>query len=297
MKAWLKAFRLRTLPLAFSSILLGSFLAAKEHQFRLDILLLALLTTLFLQILSNLANDYGDYEKGTDNANRVGPSRTVQAGLISPTAMKAAIFLFGALAFASGCTLLYVAGAFQDTRILLFFLGLGVLCIIAAITYTMGKNAYGYKGLGDISVLLFFGFVGVLGTCYLMTKSFYPLHILPSLSCGLLAMGVLNLNNLRDIENDRDSGKRSIPVIIGFAAGKNYQLVLIITSYLCLLTFIVLSNNKWLDFLPLALLPLYILLLWKINKTTVHKEMDKFLKTTALLSLLTTCLVGIGQIY
>jgi 1,4-dihydroxy-2-naphthoate polyprenyltransferase len=293
-QAWLKAFRLRTLPLAFSSILLGGFLAAKEGGFDGWILTLSLLTTLFLQVLSNLANDYGDYVKGTDNEDRIGPARTLQAGLISQTAMRNAIVLFALLSLCCGLSLLYVAGAFSNARMFWFFLGTGLFCILAAITYTVGKNAYGYKGLGDISVLLFFGLVGVLGTHFLMTQTFRWSNVLPALSCGLLAVGVLNLNNLRDIENDQASGKRSIPVMIGFEAGKNYHLVLVLLAGVLLLVFNLFFANSWGKYSILLLLPLYVVHVLKVKSTTEHAAIDPFLKQLALTSLASTFVLGLG---
>ncbi len=293
-QAWLSAFRLRTLPLAFSSIILGAFLAAKEGAFNGGIFAFSLLTTLFLQVLSNLANDYGDYMKGTDNEARVGPSRTVQAGLISPNAMKIAIVLFSILSLVSGNGLLYFAGAFSDMVILGFFLGVGLFCILAAITYTVGSNAYGYKGLGDISVLLFFGLVGVLGTHFLMAHQFMAINILPALSCGLLAVGVLNLNNLRDIENDRASGKRSIPVMIGYEKGKIYHYILIVLSIVFLSIYLFSTFSNWLQLLPMILFPLYVFHILKVKSTLINRELDPFLKQLALISLATSLFFGIG---
>lgn len=295
-QAWLNAFRLRTLPLAFSSILLGSFLALKDGKFSFPILIWTLLTTLFLQILSNLANDYGDFVKGTDNDHRVGPARTLQAGLIKPNSMKLALVLFSLFSLVSGVSLLYVAGAFSDMRIFWFFLCTGLFCIMAAITYTVGSNAYGYKGFGDVSVLIFFGIVGVLGTHFLMTQQFLAINILPALSCGLLAVGVLNLNNLRDIENDKASGKRSIPVIIGFKNGKIYHYTLIVLSVVLLILFVFSTYTKPAHFLPILSIFLYIIHIKRVKNTVVNKELDPFLKQLALSSLISTISYGLGLI-
>lgn len=293
LQSWLHAFRLRTLPLAFSSIILGAFLAASESRFNSSIFMLALLTTLFLQILSNLANDYGDYVKGTDNAERIGPKRSVQAGLISVSAMKRALFLFSFLSLGSGIALLYVSGAFSDPRVFFLFLGLGILCIIAAITYTVGKNAYGYSGFGDISVLLFFGLVGVLGTHFLMTKHFTASNILLAFANGLLATGVLNLNNLRDIENDRNSGKNSIPVLIGFEAGKKYHFALISAAFTFIGLYCVLFLSGFAKLGFLLLLPVFLLHIKAVYKTRENKKLDPFLKQLAMTSLLSTFYIGI----
>jgi 1,4-dihydroxy-2-naphthoate octaprenyltransferase len=161
-QVWLKAFRLRTLPLALSSIGMGTFLAAYQGEFDGWIFLLCCLTTIFLQILSNLANDYGDTIHGADHADRVGPSRAVQSGLISQSQMNKALLIFIVLSLLSGVYLLLLA--LDDWLSVLLFLGIGLLAILAAIFYTMGKKPYGYAGFGDISVLIFFGFVGVAGS-------------------------------------------------------------------------------------------------------------------------------------
>lgn len=275
---------------------MGSFLALKDDKFSFPILIWTLLTTLFLQILSNLANDYGDFVKGTDNDQRVGPARTLQAGLIAPNSMKFALVLFSAFSLVSGISLLYVAGAFSDMRIFWFFLGTGLFCILAAITYTIGSNAYGYKGLGDISVLIFFGLVGVLGTHFLMSQQFLAINILPALSCGLLAVGVLNLNNLRDIENDKASGKRSIPVMLGFEKGKTYHYLLIVLSVVLLVIYVFTTYVEYANFLPLLSIFLYTIHIIRVKNTLINKELDPFLKQLALTSLFTSLLYGLGLI-
>ena len=204
-KAWLSAFRLRTLPLALASIGMGTFLAASFESMQPKVFLLSALTTIFLQILSNLANDYGDSIHGADSISRKGPQRAVQSGQISSKAMYVAIILFVFLSFTSGVWLLIEATNSWQTFGL--FLILGILAIIASITYTAGSNPYGYIGLGDISVLIFFGWVAVLGTFYLHTQFIDWWIILPASSCGFFATAVLNLNNIRDIESDKLAGK------------------------------------------------------------------------------------------
>lgn len=221
------AIRLRTLPLALSSILAGQAIAAQEHRLDLLIFLLACLTTIFLQILSNLANDYGDSIHGADNLERTGPLRAVQKGAISSLQMKSAISLIAALSFISGLILLFVAFK-ENWQVLITFLGLGVLAIAAAIFYTNGKRPYGYVGLGDVSVLIFFGPVGVVGSYYLQAQSLNASALGISLGIGALAVGVLNVNNLRDIKSDQLAGKLSIPVRLGFNRAKYYHIALLI---------------------------------------------------------------------
>lgn len=234
-KHWLHAFRLRTLPLAVSSIIVASALAWFHDGFKAPVLALALLTAILLQILSNLANDLGDHQHGTDNKERVGPQRAVQSGAISPVAMQRAMLLCGALAFVSGVTLIVTALGLSITT--LVFLLLGLLAIGAAVKYTFGKNPYGYAGLGDVSVLLFFGILGVCGTFYLHTKQFEPFILLPAFGFGLLSTGVLNVNNLRDIKNDKASGKITMAVRLGFDRAKGYHGILIVGGLLCLIVF------------------------------------------------------------
>lgn len=235
LKRWLQAFRLRTLPLAVSSIIAGSALAWFHDGFQAPVLALALLTAILLQILSNLANDLGDHLHGTDNKERVGPQRAVQSGAISPAAMKRAMLLCGALAFISGAALIVTALGLSVTA--LIYLLLGLLAIGAAVKYTFGKNPYGYAGLGDASVFLFFGIVGVCGTYYLHTKQFEPLILLPAFGFGLLSTGVLNVNNLRDIRNDKASGKITMAVRLGFDGAKGYHSLLVSAALLCLIAF------------------------------------------------------------
>src|SRR5690554_4435762 len=204
-QAWLHAIRLRTLPLALASILMASFMAQYHGLFRWEVFVLAALTTTLLQILSNLANDYGDSIHGADSAVRQGPIRAVQSGIISSGEMKKAMLVFALLSFISGNLLLFIA--LNDLFVYLSFVALGLLSIIAAVTYTSGTKPYGYLGLGDISVFLFFGLVGVLGTYYLHTLEFSPQLVLPAVSLGLFSTAVLNINNIRDINSDAQAGK------------------------------------------------------------------------------------------
>ena len=215
---WLLAARLRTLPLACSSILLGSGLAASRGAFDGTIMGLSLLTAILLQILSNLANDYGDAVSGADNGERIGPQRAVVSGLITRHQMCVAMGLTALAAVVSGLSLLVCAFGEAWQQILTFIL-LGGAAIVAAITYTVGKSPYGYRGFGDISVFLFFGLLGVLGSYYLFTHSLEWDLLLPATACGLLATAVLNINNVRDIETDAASGKITLAVRVPGWAG------------------------------------------------------------------------------
>ena len=293
-KPWIKAFRLRTLPLALSCIAMGGFLAASSGAFRWDIFLLSVTTTIFLQILSNLANDYGDSIHGADSADRKGPTRSVQSGAISPAQMKGAIFIFVLLCLASGISLLFISFGLNWSAILFFF-GLGVLSILAAIAYTVGKKPYGYAGLGDFSVLIFFGLIGVMGSAYLFTKQVSWIQVLPAMSCGFFSMGVLNINNIRDIESDRKAGKFSIPVRIGRERAIVYHWFLLTAGMGSTLTFVMLTYQSPLQLLFLLSFPLLI-----VNGITVQRkpsdQLDPYLKQLALSTLLFVLLFGLGQV-
>ena len=228
---WVSAARLQTLPLSFGSIILGSCLAVRYGHFSWPIFSLALLTTLLLQILSNYANDLGDTLHGADAERSEGPARMVQLGLITTKQMRTAVVGVGVAAFLSGVMLLLFSNLSQQEW--LAFLGLGIVSIAAAYLYTNGWRPYGYLGLGDVFVFIFFGLVGVLGPFYLMTHTFETEILLPASAAGFLATGVLNLNNIRDIVTDRRAGKLSIPARIGFRFAKVYQLVLLFGAVCC----------------------------------------------------------------
>ena len=296
MSPWISAARPRTLPLALSSILMGCFLAYSHHVFSWSIAILACLTTILLQVLSNFANDYGDTVNGKDTDARQGPTRAVQSGAITPQAMKKVMFVFAILSFISGTALLYEALKDATWQIFATFFGLGVLAIIAAITYTAGKKPYGYVGLGDLSVLIFFGWVGVLGTYYLHTEQLDWYILLPATSCGLFAVAVLNVNNVRDIESDTITGKRSIPVRLGRKKAETYHWILLITGMLSSVVYFLMSNPSFVQALFLFSYPLFIINGIAILTKRTAKELDPYLKQMALSTLLFVLLFGIGLI-
>ncbi len=293
LKHWIYAARPRTLPLALASIGLGSFLAARQGAFEWQVFVLASVTTVLLQVLSNLANDYGDTINGADFAGRTGPSRVVQAGLISPIQMRSAIILFAFLALVCGTWLIYSSLGKIDLVAFVFFI-LGLLAIGAAIRYTVGENPYGYAGLGDISVLIFFGLLGVLGTFFLHAGSLHGLLLLPALCNGLLATAVLNLNNIRDIVSDRQAGKRSIPVRYGRKAGVRYHVVLIVVSIGLAVLYTLLSYTSPWQWLFLLSLPLFVINIMAVRDKASAEALDPYLRQLALSSLLFTVLFGIG---
>lgn len=279
--AWIQAFRLRTLPLSISGILVGSFIAYKNGFWDNGIFALAILTTLFLQILSNLANDLGDSQKGADNELRVGPKRAVQSGVISAKEMKVGVIILAILAASTAVPLILIGTSGMPVEVLWIYIGLGIACIIAAITYTVGKKAYGYNGLGDLMVLIFFGFVSVLGVYSLFSKTFDILVFLPALTIGALSVAVLNLNNMRDRINDAAVGKITLVVQMGAKNAKVYHGLLLLVSFLSLTSYI-LINDIYISLL--ALLPYFILLkhYLLVRKNKDPKDLDPELKKVAL---------------
>jgi len=294
-KVWIQAFRLRTLPLALSSILMGIIVSYIHDGFHLEVSIWAIITTLFLQILSNLANDYGDAIKGTDNQNRIGPERTVQSGEISPKSMKYAIIIFALLSLLSGLILIWISGINMLSA--LMFLLLGILAIAAAIKYTVGKKAYGYSGLGDLFVFVFFGLLAVLGSFYLNTLTFSWDIVLPATTIGLLSVAVLNLNNMRDLENDKKSGKNTLVVRIGIKKAKLYHTIIVNIAFFSLMAFMSINSLSWEAHLALLVYPLFIIDLRKIDKITELQYLDPFLKRTALKTLLLVVLLGVLLVF
>lgn len=289
-KAWIGAMRLRTLPLAAASILGGMAAGKSTKAFPWSVALMALLTCVLLQILSNLANDLGDYSKGTDNARRVGPTRALQSGVIQKRAMVRAVVLFAALSFFSGVVLLWQAFGAEALMLWLVFLALGLAAIAAAIKYTAGKGAYGYKGFGDVFVLLFFGGVGVCGTAFLVEGSFSWRFLLPAWAIGALSTMVLNVNNLRDHVNDAVSGKRTMVVRLGFKKAKAYHALLYISALLAIVLWLglfVITPLKWIALLPFALLLKHLITVGREQEpAALDPELKKVALSTFLLSIL-----------
>lgn len=298
--AWLNAARLRTLPLSVSGIIIGSGLAAALGKWDGLIFSLAMLTTIGFQVVSNFANDLGDSQKGTDNENRVGPKRTIQAGLISQKEMKRGIFLTSFLSASAAISLIAISAKNLTSQSMFVYLVLAGLCILAAITYTVGKNAYGYRGLGDLMVFIFFGLVSVLGVFQLYGLGFEWLVLFPAITIGLWSTAVLNLNNLRDIENDRKSKKNTLIVQLGFKKGKFYHAFLIVTGALTWWTTVFsLAGVSFNPFLLLSLIPSVLLFihLKKVFLTTTPSTLDPELKKVALLTFFSSVIFAIALNY
>lgn len=304
MKHWIQAARLRTLPLSVSGIIVGSMYALRPTEnfetptdvFSWKIFGYAILTTLGLQVLSNFANDYGDGVKGTDNESRVGPQRAIQSGMISPQAMKRAIIITSILTLISAMLLIYFAFGSTNFGYSLLFLLLAILSIASAIRYTVGNTAYGYRGYGDLFVFVFFGLVSTFGVNFLYSKQIEPLLILPAAAIGLLSVGVLNLNNMRDEESDRKSNKNTIVVKIGGEKAKKYHYFLIVTAMVLIVVFAVLSDYRLDQYLfALAFLPL-IKHLNAVHNNKNSKDLDPELKKVALSTFVLSVLLAMSMI-
>ncbi len=308
--AWIKAMRLRTLPLSFSVILVGNGLAYSylyswdcqdpipKNDFRWDILTLTLVTTLLLQILSNFANDFGDSKKGADNADRIGPERAVQSGIISSKEMLIGIIITSILAFLAGIILLYTAFG-SINKYFIQFIVLGIFAILGAIGYTVGKKAYGYRGLGDFFVFIFFGLMGVIGSFYLHFQELYIPTLIFGVMMGALATAVLNLNNMRDRVNDAKVGKKTLAVRLGFKGSKVYHYVLFLIFWGPLFLMILPDiNQNWevsLLFVPVLLI--HTIHIIKVVKTSEPQKFDPELKKIALSAFLFSLLFFITIYY
>jgi len=295
-KNYIKAARLRTLPLSISVIILGGFLVMSDGLFNGVIFSLALITTIGFQVISNFANDYGDGVKGTD-AIRIGEERMVSSGKISPKQMKKAIMISVILTIIFALFLIYESFGLSNFGYSLLFFILGIVSVVAAIKYTVGNLAYGYSGFGDIFVFLFFGLLSVLGSYFLFTKEIYFLLTLPAISIGLLSTAVLNLNNMRDYQNDKKSKKNTIVVKIGLKAAKRYHYSLLLLSFISAVSYVVLTFTKTVQFIfLLAYIPLVIHALFVYNNKE-ELRLDAELKKVALSTFLFSVLLGLGQVF
>jgi 1,4-dihydroxy-2-naphthoate octaprenyltransferase len=306
-KSYIKAARLRTLPLSISGIIVGSYLGntflnnVSETSIRISIwqspiFWLAILTTIGFQILSNYANDYGDGIKGSDK-NRTGEARMVSSGAITPKQMKMAMILTAIITLLIAIVLIYVAFGSENFGYSILFFVLGMVSIAAAIKYTVGNSAYGYSGFGDIFVFLFFGLLSVVGSYFLYTKQLNLEIFLPAISVGLLSTAVLNLNNLRDREEDKTNNKNTLVVKLGTVRAKTYHYFLIIGAFIAALTYTILNFSSIYEFVFLvAFIPLVKNMI-TVSKNNIPAELDGELKKVALSTFLFAILFGIGQFF
>ena len=296
MKHWIQAARLRTLPLSLSGIILGGFLAEKNGVFNVLIFLFSVLTTIGFQVLSNFANDYGDGVKGTDNENRLGPERALQSGTILPKQMLKGIYITIVFTLIVALVLIYVSFGVENFVYSGVFFLLGIASIAAAIKYTMGTNAYGYSGLGDLFVFLFFGLLSVVGSLFLYTKTLESTTFLPAFTVGFLSVAVLNLNNMRDRASDILSNKNTLVVIMGAKKAKKYHYSLLILAFVCSLVFVISDCWSPTQFLFLiAFVPIAMHFI-RVTKNEDVVKLDPELKIVALSTFLFSVLFGLGQV-
>ncbi|MEO9479139.1 MAG: 1,4-dihydroxy-2-naphthoate octaprenyltransferase [Maribacter dokdonensis] len=296
-KAWLNAARLRTLPLSISGIFVGTALAAYYGATNVTIFILALCTTIGLQVTSNFANDYGDGVKGTDGDDRIGPKRALQSGLLTAAELKRGIYISIVINAVLIISLIFTSFGIKDVLYPVLFLVLGALAIWAAIKYTVGKSAYGYQGLGDVFVFIFFGLVSVLGSMFLYLKFIDLFAVLPAIAIGLLSVGVLNLNNMRDIKSDTAVGKNTLAVKMGLSKAKKYHYTILFVSFLCLFYFLFTTNASQLRYVSLVgYLPILVHLR-KVALTDKAAELDPELKKLALSTFFIAVLFFISYYY
>lgn len=295
--SWVNAARLRTLPLSVSGIIVGTAIAAQQGYFSYKIFILALGTTLGLQVLSNFANDYGDGVKGTDNEDRVGPARALQSGLISRKDLKRGIFVTAAITLLLALLLIFTAFGSDDFLFAVIFFLLGIGAIVAAIKYTVGSNAYGYRGMGDLFVFIFFGLVAVMGSYFLYTRQWDWTVILPASAIGFLSAAVLNLNNMRDRLSDTKAGKNTLVVKLGEKKAKTYHYALIIGAVIFLIFYSAVKAQEWNDWLYLpAFIPLF-LHFKRVMQNENPMLLDPELKVLALTTFFLSVLFGIGLVW
>ncbi len=285
--AWAYALRLRTLPLSWAGTVMAAGLAASAGTFRWGVFVLMFFTASLLQILSNMANDYGDYVKGTDGESRIGPRRALASGRIAPGEFVRGMALVCLLTMGAGLALVLTAFGWRAIGYVLLFLALGAGCIVAAVKYTVGRRAYGYSGWGEVFVFLFFGLVAVCGGAFLYTGRWDALWLLPGAALGLLSSGVLHLNNLRDAEGDRANGKNTLASRMSLRWGLAFQCGLIVGAIVLLLAYMDATYRTTLWYLPTALCLINIPLTVQIKR---REEADKLLKVLSV-STLAMCAV------
>ena len=306
-KSFIKAARLRTLPLSVSGVIVGSIFGNEWLQNKAaindsssilvsSIFWLAILTTIGFQVLSNFANDYGDGIKGSDK-NRTGEARMVSSGAITPKQMKSAMIITTIITLIIALVLIYVAFGSANFGYSILFFGLGIASIAAAIKYTVGNSAYGYSGFGDVFVFIFFGLLSVVGSYFLYTKYINFEIFLPAISIGMLSTAVLNLNNLRDQTEDKKNNKKTLVVKLGKEKAKKYHYFLILGALVVALIYVFLDFTSVYQLVFLvAFIPL-IKNMKTVAQNIIPAELDSELKKVALSTFLFAILFGIGQIF
>ncbi len=289
-RIWVSAARLRTLPLSVAGIVAGNALAVQYQHFSWGLYGSTLLTAIAFQILSNFANDYGDGIKGTDNENRVGPKRVLQQQLLSKNVLFRGIILTAIISMGLAILTIYLAFGVGETTNSLLFLGLALGAIIGAYKYTAGKGAYGYHAMGDAFVFLFFGLLAVCGAYFLQTKTVNPSVCCMAFAIGFLSVGVLNLNNMRDIENDTAVGKKTVAAVLGLNTAKKYHALLVLGGIASLCIGLIITVQNYWCYIPLFVVFPLAVQLKKTLRVKKHADFDALLKplavSTFMLSLL-----------
>jgi 1,4-dihydroxy-2-naphthoate octaprenyltransferase len=284
---WLLASRPKTLPAALVPVMVGSALAVNQGKFYPLYSIVALICSILIQVGTNFTNDLYDYLKGADTSNRKGPLRVLTAGLVTVTEMKRAIFCVFLLTFLLGLYLVY------NTNWIILLIG--ILSIVAGLSYTAGPYPLAYHGLGDLFVFLFFGIVGTMGTYYLHHLEFNLLSFLVALPVGSLITNILIVNNYRDLEEDRESGKKTLAVIIGRKFSRYEYVIFLVISFLVPFILYAKFNFKVTIILPTLTLPFAILLIKMLFKYQ-GQQLNKTLELTAKFSALYGLIFSAGMI-
>lgn len=293
---WLAAARLRTLPLSVAGIVVGNALAIQNEEFCPYVFGGTLLTAIVFQILSNFANDYGDGIKGTDNHERIGPKRVLQQNLLSPKTLLKGIVITSVVGFLLAATTVSIAFEAGETKSVFAFLGLAVVAIVAAYKYTAGKGAYGYHALGDVFVFAFFGLLAVGGSFYLQAKQLDPHIWWFAFAIGGLSTAVLNLNNMRDMQNDTKAGKKTVAAFLGLKSAKTYHSILVLGSITSLMAGLTNISDGWIGYAPLLMVFPLLIQLKSTLKLKIHGTFDALLKPLALSIFGTSIILLVTQI-
>ncbi|XME00161.1 MAG: 1,4-dihydroxy-2-naphthoate octaprenyltransferase [Candidatus Karelsulcia muelleri] len=281
---WIYAFRLKTLPLSLSGLILSTFIFfSKKNLFNRDIFIWSSFTSIFLQILSNIANDYGDCIK-------------VKSVIIYKNKIKLALIIISCLSFFSNIILLFFSFNEKFSYIILLFLIGIIICIYSAITYTIGKNPYGYKGLGDLSVFIFFGLISLEVNYYLYNHFLNKEIMLLGISLGFLTVSVLNINNMRDIDNDNKNGKYTLPVRIGLKKAKIYHIFLMIVPFILSIFYVFLTYKSISQYIFIILIIPTIRHLRRIIHIKNTKEFNYEFNINIYINILYTFLMGVGHL-
>ena len=287
MHKWIIAIRLKTLPAAISPVLLGSSLSYKYGYFSSLIFFMTLFAAILIQIGTNFANDVYDFEKGTDRDDRLGPVRATQAGLISPKKMKFSMLGTFSIAILVGCYLAWIGG--------LPIVFIGIASIIAGIAYTGGPYPLGYNGFGELFVFLFFGIIAVPGTYFLQAGTFTYLSIWLGSCMGMLSAAILVVNNIRDIDTDKVTGKKTLAVYFGILFSYIEFIILIIGPYLILLYLMINKNLDSSIYIAFFSLPIGLKLIFELITNTGIK-LNTVLSSTAKLLFIFSLLCSIGLV-